>query len=144
MFKKIHFNIYLIISILIAIIVIVGAIFLKKNSFSPNSSDNLDKDERLQYADNVSTEDNKQIIQITAKGGYSPEHSIAKAGVPTLLKFDTRGTLDCSSFVRIPSMNISQRLPVSDSTYIDIGTQKVGKLYGTCGMGMYPFDIEFN
>lgn len=94
-------------------------------------------------ANNVTVVDGKQIIEINAKGGYQPRKSIAKAGIPTIIRFNTKGTFDCSSSVRIPSMNISQVLPQSGNTDIDIGTQQVVALQGTCGMGMYPFEIDF-
>ena len=92
---------------------------------------------------NVTVVDGKQIIMISAKGGYLPRKSIAKAGIPTVIRFDTNGTFDCSSSVRIPIMNISKILPQSGSTDIDIGTQQATTLQGTCGMGMYPFEVEF-
>ena len=94
-------------------------------------------------ANNVSIVDGKQIIEIRAKGGYQPRKSIAKAGMPTILRFNTTGTFDCSSSVRIPSLNISKGLPQSGSTDIDIGIGNLGALQGSCGMGMYPFEIEF-
>ena len=84
-----------------------------------------------------------QIVEIQAKGGYTPRKSIAKAGVPTIIRFNTNGTFDCSSSVRIPSMSIYKSLPMSGTTDIDLGVQKVGTLNGSCGMGMYPFEIEF-
>lgn len=92
---------------------------------------------------NVTIVDGKQIIEIRAKGGYLPEKSVAKAGIPTVLRFDTRGTFDCSSSVRIPSMDISKMLPQTGTTDIDIGIQTAGTFNGTCGMGMYPFEVEF-
>jgi len=92
---------------------------------------------------NVSMVDGKQVIEITAKGSYQPRKSAAKAGIPTVLKFNTNGTFDCTSVVRIPSMNITQNLPPSGTTEIDLGTPSVAKLQGTCGMGMYPFEIDF-
>lgn len=98
---------------------------------------------QIANANNVSIVDGTQIIEISAKGGYQPRKSIAKAGIPTIIRFDTKGTFDCSSSVRIPSMNISKSLPQTGSTDIDIGTQQVATLQGTCGMGMYPFEVEF-
>ena len=92
---------------------------------------------------NVTIVDGKQIIEIRAKGGYLPEKSVAKAGIPTVLRFDTRGTFDCSSSVRIPSMDISKMLPQTGTTDIDIGIQTAGTFNGTCGMGMYPFEVDF-
>ena len=94
-------------------------------------------------ADNVAVIDGTQIITIDAKAGYLPRKSSAKAGIPTTIRFNTEGTFDCSASVRIPSMNITKILPQTGSTNIDIGTQQVATLQGTCGMGMYPFEVEF-
>ncbi len=94
-------------------------------------------------ANNVTVVDGKQIIEINAKGGYQPRKSMAKAGIPTIIRFNTKGTFDCSSAVRIPSMNISKSLPQTGSTDINIGSGKLGTLQGSCGMGMYPFEVEF-
>lgn len=124
----------IIISILVALILVGGAFMLTK-----------DKGEKApaEPVNNVSIVDGKQIITITAKGGYKPENSIAKAGIPTIIRFDTRGTFDCSSSINIPSINISKILPQTGSTDIDIGIPAVNELQGTCGMGMYPFSVTF-
>ncbi len=92
---------------------------------------------------NVTISNNKQIVEIKAKGGYQPRKSVAKSGIPTIIRFNTDGTFDCSSSIQIPSMNISKVLPQSGSIDIDIGSPQVASLQGTCGMGMYPFEIEF-
>lgn len=122
------------ISIIAAIVLIGGAFILTRNGGDTA---------QVASANNVSIVDGKQIIEISAKGGYLPRKSIAQAGIPTIIRFDTKGTFDCSSSVRIPSMNISKSLPQTGSTDIDIGTQQVATLQGTCGMGMYPFEIDF-
>ncbi len=124
-----------IISIIAAVILIGGAFMLTKNGGDSSSV--------VANANNVTIVDGKQIVEITAKGGYQPQKSVAKAGIPTILRFDTNGTFDCSSAVRIPSMNITKNLPQSGTTDIDIGSQQVATLQGTCGMGMYPFEVEF-
>lgn len=123
-----------VISIIIAIILIGGAFMLANNNGGTDSTANVN---------NVSIVDGKQIIEITARGGYQPRNSVAKAGVPTIIRFETSGTFDCSSSIRIPSLNIFKSLPQTGSTDIDVGTQSVGKLVGSCGMGMYPFSVEF-
>ena len=123
-----------VISIIIAIVLIGGAFMLANNNGGASS---------LVNANNVSIVDGKQIIKITARGGYQPRNSVAKAGVPTVIRFETNGTFDCSSSVRIPSMNVFKSLPQTGTTDIDVGTQSVGKLVGSCGMGMYPFSVEF-
>lgn len=122
------------ISIIAAIVLIGGAFMLIRNTGGT---------EQLVNSNNVTIVDGKQIIEISAKGGYQPRKSIAKAGIPTIIRFDTKGTFDCSSSVRIPSMNISKNLPQTGTTDIDIGSQQVATLQGTCGMGMYPFEVEF-
>jgi len=128
------------IAILISAVLIVSAIFLTSNK---KSTDNNIPNKTQQSINNVSETEGKQIIEITAKGGYTPRKSIAKAGIPTILRFNTKGTFDCSSSVRIPSMNIFKNLPQSGVADIDLGSQKAGTLQGSCGMGMYPFEIEF-
>ena len=95
-------------------------------------------------ANNVSVVDGTQIIEIRARGGYQPRVSAAKAGLPTIIRFQTNGTFDCSSSVRIPSLGISKLLPQTGTTDIDLGLAQAGKLQGMCGMGMYFFEVNFN
>lgn len=123
-------------AIIIAVIIIGGAILLinGRSGGMPAQQENIQ---------NVSVVDGKQIIEIKAKGGYTPRISTAKAGMPTILRFDTNGTFDCSASVRIPSMSISELLPNSGSKDIDLGSPKAGTIQGSCGMGMYPFQINF-
>lgn len=127
-----------IISIIIAVVLIVGAIFLagkNKNSTSDSFKD----------GDNVSIVDGKQIIEISAKGGYSPRVTKAKADIPTVIKVDTKSTFDCSSALSIPSLGYRNNLPPSGETLIDVAPQKAGtKLQGLCAMGMYNFIINFD
>ncbi len=121
------------ISIIIAVILIGGA--LMRSSGAGNTPQ--------VNGNNVTIVDGKQIIEISAKGGYNPRKSIAKAGIPTVIRFNTNGTFDCSSSVRIPSLGISRLLPQSGSTDIDVGSPKIAILEGSCGMGMYPFEVDF-
>ena len=123
----------IIISVVIAIVLVGGSLLLTRSG--ENGS--------VANADNVSIVDGKQIIEINARGGYQPRKSIAKAGMSTIIRFNTRGTFDCSSSVRIPSLDISRSLPQTGFTDIDIGEGKIGILKGTCGMGMYQFEIDF-
>lgn len=93
--------------------------------------------------ENVHIENGLQIVEIRAGGGYLPEKSVAKAGIPTVLRFTTTGSFDCSSSVRIPSLNMSKILPQSGTDDIALGIPSAGPLQGMCGMGMYPFSIDF-
>ena len=123
-----------IISLIFGLIIITGAVIYSNNGQNGSTSVNVD---------NVRVENGKQIVEIRARGGYLPRRSIAKADIPTIIRFNTSGTFDCSASVRIPSLGISKLLPQSGSTDIDIGQNKIGNLRGSCGMGMYPFEIEF-
>ncbi len=122
-----------IIAIVSSVVLVVFSILVSSPSVRENE----------QSINNVSVVDGVQVVLIKAKGGYFPKRSIAKAGTPTIIKFDTKGTFDCSSSVRIPSMDISRVLPSTGKTEINIGSQEKGILRGSCGMGMYPFEIVF-
>lgn len=94
--------------------------------------------------ENVSIVDGKQVITITAKGGYLPRNTTAKAGVPSVLKMDTNGTYDCSIALSIPSIGYRNNLPPQGETLIDVPAQPAGtKMRGICSMGMYSFTVNF-
>lgn len=115
-------------------VIFLGYLILQIGKSSPEKEETA--------ANNVSIVDGQQIVEITAKGGYAPSVSTVKAGVPTIIRFNTKGTFDCSSSVRIPSMNISRSLPASGVTEVALGVLEPGVLDGTCGMGMYPFQLD--
>lgn len=133
----------IVISVLMAMVVIGGALMLKSSS-SSGSAGNAQKEQRVVAKNNVSIVEGKQVIEIGAKGGYQPEKSIAKAGIPTIIRFTTQGTFDCSAAVSIPSKGVNILLPQSGTKDVDIGVGTIGTLSGSCGMGMYPFEVEFN
>ncbi|MEK7108814.1 MAG: hypothetical protein AAB919_00045 [Patescibacteria group bacterium] len=95
-------------------------------------------------ANNVSIVDGTQIVEVSVQGGYHPRKSTAKAGVPTVLRFSTNNTYDCSGAVRIPSIGYSAFLPATGKTDVNLGTPQAGVLRGMCAMGMYTFEIDFN
>ncbi|HEY4523344.1 MAG TPA: cupredoxin domain-containing protein [Candidatus Paceibacterota bacterium] len=125
------------ISILVAAILIGGAIVIvgsnqDSNGITPPTENN------------VNVIDGKQIIEINAKGGYSPRVTTAQAGMPTVIKVNTRGTFDCSSALVIPSLGYRKNLPPSGETIIDVPLQASGSvLQGLCAMGMYNFQVRF-
>jgi plastocyanin domain-containing protein len=125
-----------VISIIIAGAIIGGAILLVGSGSTSGGGNDVP-------ANNVSVVDGKQIVEIRAKGGFQPRKSVAKAGIPTVLRFETSGTFDCSSSVRISGLGVTKSLPQTGETDIDIGIAKSGTFQGTCGMGMYPFELDF-
>ena len=89
-------------------------------------------------------EGGKQVIDITAKGGYSPRVVNAKAGIPTVLRVRTNNTFDCSASVVIPKLSYQKFLQPSAIEEIPISAEQAqGTLQGLCSMGMYNFQIRF-
>jgi plastocyanin domain-containing protein len=92
----------------------------------------------------VSIQNGTQTIELKAKAGYSPSSIKASANLPSILRVITDKTFDCSSDLTIPSLKITQKLPITGSTNITIPPQKPGtKILVTCSMGMYSSTIEF-
>ncbi|KND49249.1 MAG: hypothetical protein AB203_02540 [Parcubacteria bacterium C7867-008] len=126
-------NLPMILSVLVAALVIGGAIVFSQK---PDGSG--------QVVQNVSMEGEKQIIEIDAKGGYSPKLTTAKAGVPTVLRLKTNGTYDCSSAVTIPSIGFRKTLDATGVTEVEVPSNIAqGTLEGLCSMGMYNFSVKF-
>lgn len=121
-------------SLIITTVLVGGAFILTLNKPSVSNEP---------VANNVTIVDGQQIIDITAKGGYIPRTTTAKAGIPTILRFHTTGTFDCSSYIRIPSMGVARSLPSTGTTDVVVTDPKAGLLNGMCGMGMYPFQVNF-
>jgi len=121
-----------------SLIVASGLMVVAVNSSSSSNANSTSLD-----GSNVSIVDGVQIITINARGGYQPRNSVAKSGIPTVVRFVTNTTYDCSSFVRFPSLNLLKTLPPTGTTEVNIGSQQAISLKGSCGMGMYPFQIDF-
>lgn len=122
-----------VLSILVAALVIGGAIVFSQK---PGGSG--------QIVQNVSMEGEKQVIEIDAKGGYSPKLTTAKAGVPTVLRLKTNGTYDCSSAITIPTLGFRKNLDATGVTEVAISAESAkGSVEGVCAMGMYNFSVKF-
>jgi plastocyanin domain-containing protein len=137
-------------AIVIALGIILGAgYFVQTGFFSNSSSRNGDQKKEVKNTttdgeENSVMKDGIQYVAITARGGYSPRQSFAKAGVPTKLVMKTNGTYDCSSSLVIHSLSYRKTLPNTGETIVDISTPKTGDvLQGVCSMGMYSFVIHF-
>jgi plastocyanin domain-containing protein len=87
---------------------------------------------------------NQQIIQLTAKNGFSPKITRAKANIFTTLKVSTDNTFDCSSVINISELSISKTLPSSGITELDLPPQNPGKtITGFCSSSLNTFLITF-
>lgn len=123
----------LIASLLVAVLLIGGAVSVGQKA-----------DTTAEAIQNVSMDGETQIIEIDAKGGYSPKLTTAKAGVPTILRLKTRGTYDCSSALSIPALGFQKTLDATGVTDIEVSQQLAqGTLDGVCAMGMYNFSVKF-
>lgn len=114
---------------------LIAVFFVAKNSSNPPVED----------SGVVSIENETQIIDLTAKGGYSPSRIEAQAGVPTTLRVTTNGTYDCSSALVIPELDYQTYLAPTGVELIQLSAdQAQGTLKGMCSMGMFGFEIAFN
>jgi plastocyanin domain-containing protein len=88
--------------------------------------------------------DGTQNLAVLANNGYFPLQVTAKAGVPSTLRVYTDRTYDCSRAFYLPDLNQKAGLPAKGVKVFSIPAQKRGTtLFGTCGMGMYTFEIRF-
>lgn len=130
-------------SIIIAILILGSAYWFVREPASKTTT-SASKPSTNQVVENTQIKDGVQYVTVTARSGYSPRMSVAKAGIPTKLVMKTDGTYDCSSSLVIKSLNYRNILPNTGETEIAIGTPKAGDvLQGVCGMGMYSFTIDF-
>ena len=123
--------------IILIIVLIVGlSVVLLVSSKSKNKLNEPVQNVEVRYG--------VQYVTINAKGGYSPQVSNARAGIPTKLIVKTNGTFDCSSALVIRQLNFQKILSQTGEEIIDLGIPKAGEpLQGLCSMGMYSFLINF-
>ena len=108
--------------------------FTTRDHNTPSTSDRTE----------VRLENGVQIIDVTAKGGYTPSFIKAQADLPTELHITTNGTYDCSSSLRIPALGYESLLKPTGTEIVSVPADRAnGVLKGTCAMGMYTFDVAF-
>lgn len=131
----------------IGIIVIFFAIFNIFNSVKAAAAiagGSQKQDETTESKEIPETTGEEQIIAVTARNGYTPSKSTAKANTPTILRVQAKGTYDCSAALMIPAIGYKEILSPNSTTDIQIPPQKPGTvLQGLCSMGMYRFTIQF-
>jgi len=77
-----------------------------------------------------------QEIQVTVKGGYSPDIIRVQQGVPARLIFDRQESSDCTSRVVFPEFGISKSLRAFGKTAVEFVPGKAGRFAFACGMNM--------
>jgi plastocyanin domain-containing protein len=110
----------------------------------PTSNINQKNIPSKNLSQNAIIDNNQQTIKLTAKNGFSPKATLAKADTPTTLKVSTENTFDCSSVINISEFNISKTLPSSGVTDLIIPPQTSGKtITGFCSSSLNTFLITF-
>lgn len=141
----------IIISIVAALLIIGGAVYFSGSrdalnpspSYVPRATTPTDV-ESAPVTGTATVIDGTQYIDITARGGYSPRVTTAKAGMPTIIRMKTENTFDCSSALVIPTLGFSSYLDRTGVKEIPVPTDKAqGTLKGLCSMGMYTFEVDF-
>ncbi|MGW3353194.1 heavy metal translocating P-type ATPase [Nonomuraea rubra] len=77
-----------------------------------------------------------QEVEITVKGGYSPNLIRARQGVPLRITFDRRESGECTSQVVFPDFGTSKALPAFGKATVELMPQSPGEYGFACGMNM--------
>lgn len=80
--------------------------------------------------------DGVQEIDVTVKGGYSPDVITVTQGVPVRLTFTRQESGDCTSKVVFPDFQLSRSLPQGQPVTIDLPPVEAGEYGFACGMNM--------
>lgn len=82
------------------------------------------------------TESGLQEVNVTVKGGYSPDVIVVKQGTPVRLNFYRDETSSCSEQVVFGDFGIARDLPAFKTTPIEFTPDKTGEFIFACGMNM--------
>ena len=77
-----------------------------------------------------------QRVQVTVRGGYSPNVVQVRQGVPVEMEFDRQESGDCSARVVFPDLQLSAALPAHQRTIVRFTPQQSGSFLFACGMNM--------
>ncbi len=87
-------------------------------------------------ATHAKAEGGRQVVDITVKGGYSPNLVRVEAGTPVRLRFDRQDNSDCTSRVVFPDFRRSVSLAAFGTTTLDLDIDEPGEYSWACGMNM--------
>ncbi|MDF7815558.1 MULTISPECIES: cupredoxin domain-containing protein [Hymenobacter] len=89
-----------------------------------------------QTASAVSSSSGVQEVDITVKGGYSPDVIEVERGKPVQLSFYRDEENSCSEELLMPDFSVRRDLPAFKTTLVELMPDKPGRFEFTCGMGM--------
>ncbi|WP_375436149.1 cupredoxin domain-containing protein [uncultured Hymenobacter sp.] len=84
----------------------------------------------------VSSSSGVQEVDITVKGGYSPNVIEVERGKLVQLSFYRDEESSCSEELLMPAFNVRRELPAFQTTLVEVLPQQAGRFEFTCGMGM--------
>ncbi|MGW4103434.1 heavy metal translocating P-type ATPase [Streptomyces sp. NPDC004976] len=77
-----------------------------------------------------------QRVEVTVRGGYSPDVIKVRQGVPVELVFDRQESGECTSRVVFPDLRVSAGLPAYARTTVRLSPDRAGSFGFACGMNM--------
>lgn len=77
-----------------------------------------------------------QQVDITVKGGYSPDVVEVRRGQPVRLRFYRAEDNSCSEELLLPDFHIRRELPAFQTTTIELTPEQPGRYEFSCGMHM--------
>ncbi|MEU0396477.1 heavy metal translocating P-type ATPase [Streptomyces sp. NPDC006208] len=77
-----------------------------------------------------------QRVQVTVRGGYSPNLIKVRQGIPVELVFDRQESGECTSRVVFPDLKVGAGLPAHTRTTVRLNPERAGSFGFACGMNM--------
>ncbi|MFF1298418.1 MULTISPECIES: heavy metal translocating P-type ATPase [unclassified Streptomyces] len=77
-----------------------------------------------------------QRVEVTVRGGYSPDVIRVRQGIPVELVFDRQESGECTSRVVFPDLRVSAGLPAYARTTVRVDPAEAGSFGFACGMNM--------
>jgi len=84
----------------------------------------------------ASLDDGIQVVNVSVKGGYSPDVIEVVAGIPVRILFDRQESGDCSSRVVFPDFKVNKALAAFETTSVEFTPDQAGEYGFACGMNM--------
>ena len=78
----------------------------------------------------------RQQVEVTVRGGYSPNLIRARQGVPLRLIFDRQEAGECTARVVFPELGVSRSLAPFARTTVELTPDRAGEFGFACGMNM--------
>ncbi|MFF5188023.1 heavy metal translocating P-type ATPase [Streptomyces sp. NPDC000345] len=81
-------------------------------------------------------EDGVQRVEVTVRGGYSPDVIKVRQGTPVELVFDRQEAGECTARVVFPDLKVGAGLPAHTRTTVRLSPDRPGTFGFACGMNM--------